>query len=99
MVVVPAAAAPLVHRDAPLHAAAVVGLVVVPVLVVEGRAVLPGEARVVGVLQQGVNSMAFQFSGPFSAVFSGAFSGPFCFITTYVARLPFHHSGGMSQNL
>ena len=42
--------APLVHGDAALHAAAVVGLVVVPVLVVDGGAVLPGEGGVVRVL-------------------------------------------------
>ena len=40
----------LVHGDASLHAAAVVGLVVVPVLIVDGGAVLPSEGRVVGVL-------------------------------------------------
>ena len=42
--------AELVHGHAALHAAAVVGLVVVPVLVVDGGAVLPRESRVVGVL-------------------------------------------------
>ena len=40
----------LVHGDASLHAAAVVGLVVVPVLKVQDGAVLPSEGRVVGVL-------------------------------------------------
>ena len=42
--------AELVHGHASLHAAAVVGLVVVPVLKVDGGAVLPSEGRVVGVL-------------------------------------------------
>ena len=41
---------PIVDGDAALHAAAVVGLVVVPVLVVDGGAVLPGEGGVVRVL-------------------------------------------------
>ena len=40
----------LVHSHASLHAAAVVGLVVVPVLIVDGGSVLPSEGRVVGVL-------------------------------------------------
>ena len=42
---------PIVDGDAALHAAAVVGLVVVPVLVVDRGAVLPREGGVVRVLE------------------------------------------------